>query len=129
MAKKRRQPKVSPLEKNFLSLAMKHFPIGYDEGNLFYFQMEHHFLPGCKYRMDFAWPHLKVAIETQGFKYHSSITALIRDYTKYNLAQEHGWVVFQINSAMIKESFPTFCKQVKLTLGKRVNLYMKGSMP
>lgn len=52
-------------------------------------------IPGRDFRFDYAWPLVKVAVEQQGFRDHSTRKGLQRDYEKLNLAQAAGWKVFQ----------------------------------
>ena len=64
-------------------------------------------IPQRRYRYDFVHCPTKVAIEIQGGTYgrsrqgHSSATGLDRDYEKNNLAQIHGYLVFQLSCKMI----------------------------
>jgi hypothetical protein len=57
-----------------------------------------------RYVFDFAWPDLMFAIEIQGgitsrtrSGWHTSIDGMVRDMDKLNLAQIHGWHVFQLS--------------------------------
>jgi hypothetical protein len=52
-------------------------------------------IPNRDFRFDYAWPCLRVAVEQQGFRDHSTRKGLQRDYEKLNLAQAAGWKVFQ----------------------------------
>ena len=46
------------------------------------------------WRMDFAWPEIKLAIEVNGAGFgHQSISGQRRDMEKTNAAIEHGWRV------------------------------------
>lgn len=44
-----------------------------------------------EYRIDFAFPHAMVAVEAQGYRWHSSHTAWERDIDKANAIQIAGW--------------------------------------
>ncbi|WP_157467414.1 endonuclease domain-containing protein [Frankia sp. QA3] len=46
-------------------------------------------------RLDFAWPLLRVAIETDGTGPHSELTALYRDRTRQNALVRLGWDVLR----------------------------------
>lgn len=58
------------------------------------------------YRFDFAWPEQKVALEVEGgiFGYgkdkkkgaHGSVTGILRDMAKYNLAATNGWRIIRV---------------------------------
>ena len=72
-------------------------------------EREYVFLPGRRYRADFAWPAPKVRliVECQGGLWlrkgaHSSGTGIRRDYEKSNCAQLDGWVYLQFTADQIK---------------------------
>jgi hypothetical protein len=50
-------------------------------------------------RVDLAYPSALVAIELDGFRFHSSRSDLRRDHRRLNLLQQHGWVVFFVSAA------------------------------
>jgi hypothetical protein len=51
---------------------------------------------GRTWRLDFAWPEHKVAVEYDGFDWHSDPEALRKDRQKRAALQELGWVVISI---------------------------------
>ncbi|MBJ7341003.1 hypothetical protein [Mycolicibacterium sp.] len=51
---------------------------------------------GKLWRLDFAWPDAKVAVEYDGFDFHSSPDALRRDRQKRAALLELGWAVISI---------------------------------
>lgn len=51
---------------------------------------------GQTWRVDFAWPDLRVAVEYDGFDWHSSQESFRRDRQKRAALQEVGWVVLSI---------------------------------
>jgi len=57
--------------------------------------------PGNKWRFDYAWPSLRIALEVEGGLYmkhasgHRSVTGVLRDMTKYNRAAAMGWFVIR----------------------------------
>ncbi len=53
---------------------------------------------GIRWRVDFAWPEVKVAVEYDGFDWHSSPEHLRRDRQKRAAVQELGWCVISIVS-------------------------------
>ena len=85
-------------------------------------QREYVFHETRKWRMDFALIEAKVAFEIQGGIYeansgHRSYNGVQRDYEKFNAAALAGWTVFQITSAMIKDTnllqdLVDFCKEL-----------------
>ena len=58
---------------------------------------------GRRYRIDFAFPHAMVAIEAQGFRWHSSPSALERDAEKHNALALLGWKVIYVTWRDMKE--------------------------
>jgi very-short-patch-repair endonuclease len=44
-----------------------------------------------RYRLDFAIPHRKIAIEIDGYKYHSDKETFIRDRDRHRDLEEAGW--------------------------------------
>jgi len=69
---------------------------------------EFRFLKKRRFRFDFAWPDLKVAIEIQGGIHlghrggHSSAEGLARDMLKFNYAQIAGWRVLLFTGKDVK---------------------------
>jgi hypothetical protein len=63
-----------------------------------------------KFRFDFAWPHLMIAVECEGisrFKNlssqgHTSIDGYERNCQKYNLGTEQGWRIYRVTGQMIE---------------------------
>lgn len=58
------------------------------------------FATSRNFRFDFAWsPPLMVAVECEGGVFtkgaHGSISGILRDLEKYNLAAAHGWIVLR----------------------------------
>ena len=47
-------------------------------------------------RVDFAYPELKVAIEVQSYRWHSSWPARLSDMERLNRLQTLGWIVIQV---------------------------------
>ena len=61
---------------------------------------EYYFDSARKWRLDFAWPTIQVAVEIDGFGYgHQSQQGMSLDNEKANRALELGWRVFRFNSA------------------------------
>lgn len=61
--------------------------------------LEHRFHPERKFRFDFAWVDLKVALEIEGGIWtrgrHVRPIGYQNDLIKYNLAAYNGWFVFR----------------------------------
>lgn len=58
-----------------------------------------------KFRFDFAWPEVRLALEVEGGIFtkqaHGSITGILRDMEKYNLAAANGWRVLRVTPAQL----------------------------
>lgn len=61
---------------------------------------EYRFAPKRKFAFDYAWPSVKVALEKEGGVFtrqaHGSISGVLRDIEKYNLAASLGWRVLRV---------------------------------
>lgn len=91
--------KTSSVEQKFLDAWNKYtaFPEG-DPEREYVFTLE----GDEKYRLDFAWPSLKVGVEIQGLGFgHQRIAGIKRDADKLRLALEYGWTVLQFTSACL----------------------------
>jgi hypothetical protein len=53
-------------------------------------------LQGCVWRLDFAWPELRVAAEYDGVEWHSGPDAFVRDRRRSSALQELGWLIVPI---------------------------------
>ena len=61
---------------------------------------EYKFLEDRRFKFDYAYPEVKLAIEIEGGIYfvtggHKSIQGLQRDLEKYNLATQNGWRILR----------------------------------
>lgn len=68
-------------------------------------ETEHLFMPGRKWRLDFAFSGVKIAVEYEGiFKKdkgktgHTSIGGVLRDIEKYNAAMLLGWRIIRVTA-------------------------------
>ena len=63
-------------------------------------EREYEFHPERRWRLDFAWPDKKVAVEIEGLTYdggrHQRIAGYKSDLDKYNAALMMGWTVYRI---------------------------------
>ncbi len=68
---------------------------------------EYLFAEPRKFRFDFAWPSVKVALEIEGGIYvqgrHSRGAGMEKDMEKYNLAAEAGWRVLRFSPKHVKD--------------------------
>jgi very-short-patch-repair endonuclease len=51
---------------------------------------------GTRWRLDFAWPDLRVAAEYDGVAWHSGPDAFFRDRRRYSELQELGWTIVSV---------------------------------
>ena len=63
---------------------------------------EHRFHPVRRWRFDYAWPDLLLAVEWEGIcsnkSRHTSLTGYTNDCHKYNSASLRGWRVIRVTS-------------------------------
>jgi very-short-patch-repair endonuclease len=69
---------------------------------------EFRFVPGRKFRADYAWPDERLLLEIDGGIYggkggHSSISGILRDMEKGNLASVHGYRVLRFTPDQLYE--------------------------
>lgn len=63
---------------------------------------EYQFLEDRKWRLDFAFPSLLIAVEIEGRGRHQTIAGVRADCDKYNRAAELGWRIFRFPATDIK---------------------------
>jgi very-short-patch-repair endonuclease len=67
---------------------------------------EHYFAKPRRFRFDFAWPSLKIAVEIEGGTWvngrHNRGSGFEADLEKYNLAVLSGWSVLRFSGAAVK---------------------------
>jgi very-short-patch-repair endonuclease len=70
-------------------------------------EREHRFAPPRRWRFDFAWPALMVAVEAEGGTWaggrHTTGTGFRADCQKYNAAVELGWRVLRFTGTEIED--------------------------
>ena len=66
---------------------------------------EYRFSSDRRYRFDFAWPHIAMAVEVEGGIWtngrHTRGTGYKDDCKKYNYAQSRGWMVLRYPGDMV----------------------------
>jgi very-short-patch-repair endonuclease len=69
-------------------------------------EREYAFHPVRRWRFDFAWPELRLAVEVEGGVYsqgrHNRPQGFIGDTEKYNAAAEAGWTVLRYTGTAIR---------------------------
>lgn len=70
-------------------------------------EREHMFMPGRRWRFDFAWPRWKVAVEVEGGLFvggrHTRGRQYEKDCEKYNEAAINGWLVIRVTPDMVND--------------------------
>lgn len=68
-------------------------------------EQEYQFHPTRKFRFDFAWPELMIAVEIEGAVWrrgrHTRGAGYTKDLEKYNLATKFGWKVYRFESKAV----------------------------
>jgi len=77
-------------------------------------------ISGSKFRIDIAFPDLKVAIEIDGWAFHRSKERRDQDMRKLNLLARTGWTVLTFGWEDIAERGDYFLELVQSVLGSRV---------
>jgi very-short-patch-repair endonuclease len=71
------------------------------------FEQEFRFHPARKYRLDLAFPTLKVGVEIDGGIFsrgaHGSISGILRDIDKHNLLVMCGWRVLRFTPTQVRQ--------------------------
>ncbi len=73
---------------------------------------EHQFMPGRKWRFDYAWPEHRVAVEMEGGIWmrgggaHSRPANIERDMEKYNAATLRDWRVLRYSPRRMLDAIP-----------------------
>lgn len=66
---------------------------------------EHRFHPTRRWRFDYAWPHIKVALEIEGGAWtngrHNRATGFLADMEKYNAATVLGWQLLRVTPSKL----------------------------
>ena len=79
-------------------LSMANFPA---------WEQQFRFHPTRRWRLDFAWPECKVAMEVNGGTFiggrHSNGPAMHSEYEKLNAAQSDGWIVLQFDTWHVRD--------------------------
>ncbi|SCX49014.1 Transcriptional regulator, AbiEi antitoxin, Type IV TA system [Klenkia marina] len=78
-------------------------------------------LPGVRARLDAAWPHLRVAVELDGHRFHSSRADRERDMRRDTALAAAGWVVLRFSHARLTTD-PEGCRrEIELVLRRRAH--------
>ena len=67
-------------------------------------EREYRFSPARRWRFDFAWPDIKLAVEIEGRGRHQTVVGYRSDCDKYNEAVRLGWRVLRFPATDCKPS-------------------------
>jgi very-short-patch-repair endonuclease len=70
------------------------------------------------WRLDFAWPLRKLAVEYDGFDWHSDPASFTRDRQKRAALQEMGWTMLSIVSDDVRRRSADFLRRVEFELSR-----------
>lgn len=76
-------------------------------------------LSGQTWRVDFAWPDCKLAVEYEGFDFHSSPNDLARDRRKRNALRELDWRVMGIVANDVRGRPYEMSRDIAVQLSRR----------
>lgn len=84
---------------------------------------EHRFDPIRKWRFDFAWPHVKIAVELEGAQWsggrHTRGSGMQGDCEKYNAAQLAGWCVLRYTTSDLEQRPAQVCVEIEGAIVRR----------
>jgi very-short-patch-repair endonuclease len=85
-------------------------------------ELQYEIIDRCRqtWRVDFAWPDARVAVEYDGFDFHSSPEDLLRDRRKRSALQEVGWVVVSILSDDVRRRWWEMARRIETALDHAV---------
>lgn len=118
MPKKKTKPKVeSHLEASFLQQWLLLYP--HHKPTL-----QHQFHSVIKWRFDFSWPSVKVAVEVHGMgPGHFSLPGMTRDFNKGRAALILNWrVVYLTSNHLLPENFRPVARDIARLIGIPPNI-------
>jgi len=85
---------------------------------------EYKAIPGRRFRVDFAWPDLKIALEVEGGAWteksrHRTGAGYKRDMEKYNLLSLDGWMLLRVTGDEIRSG--EALALIELAIAKRLD--------
>lgn len=72
-----------------------------------------------EYRLDFCWPELMLAIEVDGWMYHSSYAAFYANKSRKNVLTLEGYAVLEYTWIHVTKTPTTFVREVKAAYAAR----------
>jgi very-short-patch-repair endonuclease len=62
-----------------------------------------HWVPGTRYRLDYAWPAAHLAVEVDGYEDHSRLEVFGYDRRRQNVLVLAGWTVLRFTWADVRD--------------------------
>ncbi len=84
---------------------------------------------GASYRLDFAYPEVKLGIECDGYRWHSSPAQLDRDRTRKNSLQSIGWTVLSYTYSQIVDKGDSVVAEIERTYARLARDVIRFSGP
>ncbi|HXY43642.1 MAG TPA: hypothetical protein VEH29_05615 [Acidimicrobiales bacterium] len=69
-------------------------------------------------RVDLAWPARRVALELDGYRYHSDVRTFVSDRERGNRIVASGWVLLRTTPASLRQAPASVISDVKAALGR-----------
>jgi len=79
-------------------------------------EVEYRFTTKRKWRLDLAYPEIKLGVELDGFRFHSSVVSQINDAEKSNFLVAQGWRVLRYPSPRVFDT--RICTRIVEQIGR-----------
>ncbi|HEX2701535.1 MAG TPA: type IV toxin-antitoxin system AbiEi family antitoxin domain-containing protein [Acidimicrobiales bacterium] len=70
-------------------------------------------LPNTRYRLDYAWPSAKLAVEVDGYESHAGLDAFRSERARQNVLVLLGWTVLRFTSDDVRRRAPVVAEQIR----------------
>ena len=77
---------------------------------------EHMFHPTRKWRFDFAFPSVKLAVEIEGWGRHQRRVGFSLDCEKYNTAESMGWRILRFPAGRVYDDYEEIIDEIQRVL-------------
>lgn len=75
---------------------------------------------GITLHADIAWPDLRVAVEADGFAFHSTREQLERDHRRGNALANAGWIVIRVGWSRLERDPDGFVRELRAVILRRL---------
>ncbi len=73
-------------------------------------------MPGTRYRLDYAWPAARLAVEVDGYENHSGLEVFRSDRTRRNAMVLGGWTVLRFTADDVRRRPAVIARQIAAAL-------------